>query len=221
MDDIQTVTNSHLMDMGIKSYPHRDKIIKGITAHFTVKPHPRHVKKQDESKQNDVNFNQNTNNTNSRSNPLMICIGIEQYEALANLKTAQDIAMYKAVFEKLYDYQVIANDPSKPMNHDEMLSFLRKIRTQHLYDYHEDRVNHDSLIVTFGGHGTYDSVICSDGSKVKHKEIRDAFKLPELNQIPKIFLFDSCRTDDDPEEEEDEEKQKHRGVPEARGFSVT
>eukprot|EP01083_Nonionella_stella_P249442 862529_1 len=98
MDDIQTVTNSHLMDMGIKSYPHRDKIIKGITAHFTVKPHPRHVKKQDESKQNDVNFNQNTNNTNSRSNPLMICIGIEQYEALANLKTAQDIAVYKAVF---------------------------------------------------------------------------------------------------------------------------
>eukprot|EP01083_Nonionella_stella_P024701 68107_1 len=211
MDNLKKVTKSDLNEMGIKALGHRVKIIEGIAAHFTSKPRPRRVPNQEESKLND--------NANARNNPLMICIGIEQYyEALANLKTAKDIETYKSVFEDLYNYKIFANDPSKPMNAKELLKFLRKAR-KYLYDYEEDEANHDSLIVTFGGHGTHDSVICSDGSKVTHKKIRDAFKLEELNGIPKIFIFDSCRSDDDPEEEE--QKQKHRGVAEARGFSVT
>eukprot|EP01083_Nonionella_stella_P249441 862528_1 len=178
MDDIQTVTKSDLMDMGIKAYPHRDKIIKGITAHFTIKTRPHRIQNKEESKENDIDFNQktNSNNSNSRNNPLMICIGIAKYLiSLADLKTANDIEMYRDMFEGQYNYQFIANDPSETMNRKQMLKFLRKARAKHLYDYEEDKLNHDSLIVTFGGHGTYDSVICSDGSKVKHKEIREVF----------------------------------------------
>eukprot|EP01083_Nonionella_stella_P317434 1155828_1 len=211
MDHVKNVTKSDLNDMGIKVLGHRTRIVDGIAAHFSAKLRQRRVKTQQQSKQND--------NGNARNNPLMICIALEEYAAMANLKTAKDIEAYKSVFEKLYNYKVIANDPSQPMNAKQLMKFLRKTRVSHLYDYEEDKANHDSLIVTFGGHGTYDSVICSDGSKVKHKEIRDAFKIPELNGIPKIFLFDSCRSDDDPEKEEEEEK--HRGVAEARGFSVT
>eukprot|EP01083_Nonionella_stella_P129679 393475_1 len=210
MDNLKKVTKSDLNEMGIKALGHRVKIIEGIAAHFTSKPRPRRVPNQEESKLND--------NANARNNPLMICIGIEQYyEALANLKTAKDIETYKSVFEDLYNYKIFANDPSKPMNAKELLKFLRKAR-KYLYDYEEDEANHDSLIVTFGGHGTYDSVICSDRSHVKHKDIRDIFKLPELTDIPKIFMFDSCRTDGDRDEMKDE---KHRGLDKASTFSAT
>eukprot|EP01084_Bolivina_argentea_P202469 345934_1 len=83
MDNLKKVTKSDLNEMGIKALGHRVKIIEGIAAHFTSKPRPRRVPNQEEPKLND--------NANARNNPLMICIALEEYAAMANLKTAKDI----------------------------------------------------------------------------------------------------------------------------------
>eukprot|EP01083_Nonionella_stella_P176324 616560_1 len=134
--------------------------------------------------------------SSTKCNPLIICIGIDYYQtaALPNLmETAKVIETYKSVFEKLYNYKIIANDPSKPINANELVRFLRNAMSKHLYDFAQGKVNHDSFIVTFYGHGTHDSVICSDGTRMPHKELSQIFKLKELSQIPRIFLFDSCQ----------------------------
>eukprot|EP01083_Nonionella_stella_P220938 789952_1 len=159
-----------------------------------------------------------TDTANSRNNPLIVCVGIAKYKApLDDLDTAGDIRMYQALFEGVYNYKVIANDPSKPMNPNDLKKFLGIARGQHLYDFGSLQLNYDSLIVTFGGHGTYDSVICSDGTKFRHKSIRDVFKMDEFKDIPKIFLFDACRVDD----YEGDEKQKGRALNAASSFSST
>eukprot|EP01083_Nonionella_stella_P316086 1144303_1 len=114
----------------------------------------------------------------SYNNPLIACVAIAKYNAsYDDLNTANDIKMYTEVFEGKYKYKVITNDPSKPMNPQDLTTFLGSVRGQHLYDFGRLKLNYDSLIVTFGGHGTYDSVICSDGTKFKHKSIRDVFKV--------------------------------------------
>eukprot|EP01083_Nonionella_stella_P178982 633980_1 len=130
----------------------------------------------------------------TRNNALVVCIGIGKYNKGKNLNTANDISMYQSVFKK-FGYKVIANDPSQPMNKEEMERFLRKARNTHLYDFADGRLNYDALILTFGGHGTSDSVVCSDGSRFKHKAMREIFFIDELKDIPKIFLIDACRTD--------------------------
>ena len=61
-------------------------------------------------------------------------------------------------------------------------------------------VKRDALIVTLSGHGNYDSLICSDGAHYRYKDIRQIFSNEdELARIPKLFLVDACRVDDDEE----------------------
>eukprot|EP01083_Nonionella_stella_P021020 58284_1 len=107
--------------------------------------------------------------------------------------------MYRALFEGKYDYKVIANDPSQRMTKEDVKQFLRNVRNNHLYNFNNDTLYYDALVVTFGGHGTYDSIICSDGTPYKHKDLRKIFLIDELTDIPKIFLIDACRIDADAE----------------------
>eukprot|EP01083_Nonionella_stella_P220937 789951_1 len=176
----------------------------------------------DDAKTNDVSHDNDDSKMDiphSRNNPLIVCVGIAKYnKPLDDLDTINDIEMYRDLFEGVYNYKVIANDPSQPMNPQDLERFLGIARGQHLYDFGSLQLKHDSLIVTFGGHGTYDSVICSDGTKFRHKSIRDVFKMDIFNDIPKIFLFDACRIDD---EDEGDEKQKGRALNVASSFSST
>eukprot|EP01083_Nonionella_stella_P220939 789954_1 len=205
MDDFKEITEDQLKEIGLKM-AHRMKLLRGIRAFFTEKAYgastTTSTMHNEERKENDEEVR------NARKNALIACVGIEEYDELDNLDTASDIALYRALFEDKYHYKVIANDTSKRMTKKDVKQFLRNVRKEHLYDFDDERLYYDALIVTFGGHGTYDSVICSDGSKVKHKEIREVFAVSELKGIPKIFLFDACRTDDDPEED----NEKHRGT---------
>eukprot|EP01083_Nonionella_stella_P166181 554844_1 len=153
---------------------------------------------------------------NSRKNALTVCVGIAEYDGLKHLNTANDIAMYRALFEDKYQYKVIANDPSQRMNKKDVEEFLYQARNM-LYDFIARKLRYDSLIVTFGGHGTYDSIICSDGTKYKHKDLRKIFLIDELTDIPKVFLIDACRVDDD----HDAQSQKGRNAPTASTFSTT
>eukprot|EP01083_Nonionella_stella_P147912 467382_1 len=192
---------------------HRKQIKNGISAHSAAK---LHHKSNNESKENEEQIE---NETIRRKNVLVGCVGIAKYYELKDLSTANDIAMYRSLFEDKYNYKVIANDPSQPMNKEEMERFLRTVR-KHLYDFIDDKLNYDGLIVTFGGHGTSDSVICSDGSKFRHKAIRKIFFIDELKDIPKIFLIDACRSSNI-EDMNDELTQKTRSTFTASTFSTT
>eukprot|EP01083_Nonionella_stella_P135005 410685_1 len=134
---------------------------------------------------------------NSRKNALTVCVGIAKYDGLKHLNTANDIAMYRALFEDKYQYTVIGNDRSPRMNKEDVTDFLYQVRNNVLYDFTARKLKYDALIVTFGSHGTYDSIICSDGTKYKHKDLRKIFLIDELTDIPKVFLIDACRVDDD------------------------
>eukprot|EP01083_Nonionella_stella_P049958 133040_1 len=141
-----------------------------------------------------------------RDNALVICVAIAKYDTLKYLNTANDIVMYRILFEDKYHYKVLANDPSQRMDKKAIEEFLYQARNE-LYDFIARKLNYDSLIVTFGGHGTYDSIICSDGTKYKHKDLRKIFLIEECKDIPKIFLIDACRTDDD---NDDQPQAPHR-----------
>eukprot|EP01083_Nonionella_stella_P058656 153620_1 len=152
MEDIEELTNDDLKDMGIKAYAHRKKIVKGIAAHFIIKPHIKPViavQIQEESKEDDVAIydtphrhlkpfisHTTTVIANSRNNGLIVCVGIAKYaHPLDDLDTANDIARYRSLFEDLYNYKVIANDPSQPMKPKDLQKFLGIARGQHLYDF--------------------------------------------------------------------------------------
>eukprot|EP01083_Nonionella_stella_P174361 604177_1 len=171
MEELKDLTNDEFKEMGVVKIAHRKKIQKGITAHLTTNSNH---KKKEESKQNEKQIAIERENI-TRKKALVICVGIAKYIYLKNLNTAKDLTMYRSLFEDKYNYTVIANDPSQPMNKDDVEGFLRKARNIDLYDFADGRLNYDALIVTFGGHGTLDSVICSDGSKYKHKAMRKIF----------------------------------------------
>eukprot|EP01083_Nonionella_stella_P253658 872586_1 len=181
---------------------HRKTILRGIKALLNAE------RKQDDD--DDMK-------THECRNALIICLGIAKYTKLMDLNTANDIQKYRALFQDKYGYKVIANDPSQPMNKKDVKQFLRNARKDHLYDFDDYKLYYDALVVTFGGHGTYDSIICSDGSRCKHKELRNIFLIDELMEIPKIFLIDACRMDDDC----DVPTQKARNAPTASTFSTT
>eukprot|EP01083_Nonionella_stella_P304378 1057405_1 len=211
MQDIEGLTDSECQGIGFKAFGPRKRIVKAINAYFK--------EFEEESKENDFDIsNADDTSTKCYVNALVICIAIAKYIAtLDNLDTEKDIQVYRALFEKQYNYTVIPNDPSKTVNPKDLTQFLRDARRK-LYDFNEDKLNYDSLILTFGGHGTYDSIICSDGSPYKHKEIRDVFAIHELKDIPKIFIFDACRSDDG---YRGNDKPKGRAIATATTFSST
>eukprot|EP01083_Nonionella_stella_P147914 467389_1 len=202
VSELKDLTKDDLIDLGVVAMAHRKTILRGIKALLNA-----------EQKHDD----DDDMKTHECRNALIICLGIAKYTKLMDLNTANDIQKYRALFQDKYGYKMIANDPSKPMNKEEMIRFLRNARNGTLYDFINDKLNYDGLIVTFGGHGTYDSIICSDGSHYKHQAMRRIFLIEELKQIPKIFLIDACRS----EVEDGSNRQAFRGSSTAATFSTT
>eukprot|EP01083_Nonionella_stella_P165719 552092_1 len=190
MDQLQDIDHALLKEIGISKMAHRLTILKGIRSYnaqeTTHNYKEEHKENDEEMEEDDVD----------RKNALIVCVGVAEYDEFENLDAANDIAMYRALFGDKYHYKVLANDPSKRMNRKDIEDFLYQARNE-LYDFKCRTLNYDSLVVTFGGHGTYGSIICSDGTRFKHKDLRKIFLIDELTDIPKIFLIDACRTDDD------------------------
>eukprot|EP01083_Nonionella_stella_P149047 472806_1 len=168
MDDLQGINDTQLKEViGVTKLAQRIRILRGIRTFFASKSYNAPSIKE-EHKGNDEDVGKG----HILRNGLVLCVGIAEYDGLDHLGTAKDIALYRALFEDKYHYKVIANDPSQRMNQKDVKQFLRNARKDHLYDFDQDKLNYDGLIVTFGGHGTYDSIICSDGTKYKHKDLR-------------------------------------------------
>eukprot|EP01083_Nonionella_stella_P093851 263196_1 len=110
MDDFKEITEDQLKEIGLKM-AHRMKLLRGIRAFFTETAYSASTATStthnEERKQNDEELR------NARKNALIACVGISEYDELDNLGTASDIARYRALFEDIYQYNVIANDPSQ------------------------------------------------------------------------------------------------------------
>eukprot|EP01083_Nonionella_stella_P159585 520729_1 len=128
MDQLQEINDGQLKEIGILKMGHRLKILKGIRAFFVAE---EYIQNEEDVKEDDVA------RKNTIINALIVCVGIAEYDRdeLENLDTANDIAMYRALFEGKYDYKVIANDPSQRMTKEDVKQFLRNVRKDHLYDF--------------------------------------------------------------------------------------
>ena len=135
---------------------------------------------------------------------MVISIGISKYESniYENLPDVDnDISYYNDVFNKIYHYKFFKNDLRNKWTRNDIKKFMRKYKKRELLienDEGDIELKHDGLILTLSGHGSYDSLICSDGKRYKYKDKRQFFSNEdELCKIPKIILVDACRIDDD------------------------
>eukprot|EP01083_Nonionella_stella_P189211 699225_1 len=113
VSELKDLTKDDLIDLGVVAMAHRKTILRGIKALLNA-----------EQKHDD----DDDMKTHECRNALIICLGIAKYTKLMDLNTANDIQKYRALFQDKYGYKVIANDPSKPMNKEEMIRFLRNAR---------------------------------------------------------------------------------------------
>eukprot|EP01084_Bolivina_argentea_P027352 50865_1 len=106
------------------------------------------------------------------------------------------------------------------MTKDKVDKFFRKARAK-LVDYENSILHYDSLFITIGGHGSFDSIICSDGQSYSYKDLRQLFENDTLLvSIPKIYLVDACRSDTDDIKMNSDNMSKPRAI-KAQTNSVT
>eukprot|EP01083_Nonionella_stella_P222919 795008_1 len=101
MEDIEEVTNDELKEIGFKMGT-RKRILKAIKAYFReFEEECKDNGVHEESKEDmDVAINKQPDSCDMY-NALIICIGIALYDdPLDNLDTANDIKMYRDLFEK-------------------------------------------------------------------------------------------------------------------------
>eukprot|EP01083_Nonionella_stella_P249443 862533_1 len=212
MEDMKEIDKEDLKDIGIKSPKHRKTIIKGISDHFAVKPGPTLVQNQEESKENDVYLNQNTNDANSRNNasipicknPFVMFLGMRRYSP-ENYPDLDDIMedeeCLSEVFEGQFKYRFVTNDIDDDGKYNQIWTkeaaedWIEFVRNNEIIQ--NNQVKYDALIFCGASHGSIDAMICSDGKELKFKDIRSLFARnvnKQFDDIPKIFIFNSCRT---------------------------
>eukprot|EP01084_Bolivina_argentea_P172431 298684_1 len=159
------------------------------------------------------------------SNVFVVCIAIGSYdnERLSNLKVDTDIIHYKRVLVEKYKYELLSNIDhfsDNSLNKSKLKEFIN-ICLKKIINYDDDNngVRYDGIIISISGHGSTDSLICSDSEKVKYQWIRQRFSQEEtLASIPRIFCVDACRENIIQEEKYNVEK---RGVVTGAPYSVT
>eukprot|EP01083_Nonionella_stella_P028638 78874_1 len=130
---------------------------------------------------------------------------------------AEDEEWFRTVFEKKFKYRFIANDNyNQTWERSEAMKWIQCVRENELL--RNRPVKYNGLIFCGASHGSMHAMICSDGKPLKLQDIRSSFASTvnsQFKDIPKIFIFNCCRT---------VPGQKPRGREEqtgAAGYSVT
>ena len=151
---------------------------------------------------------------------MVISIVIKDYDKYENIENVtNDINNYREVLYDKYNYKLITNEKEYglKMNKTDIRNYLRKCKK--LLIDNNYNIHYDSLILTISGHGTYNSLITSNGDKYYYKDIRQLFATDdELLEIPKLYLIDACRTDNNDEKEDNKNIRVAAG---AKTFSTT
>eukprot|EP01083_Nonionella_stella_P071802 193093_1 len=149
---------------------------------------------------------------------LVIFFGIckYQHDTYSDLDDInEDEYFFRGTFETKFRYKFIKNDYNREWTKSEAEDWIESIRNNELTPH--GRVQYNALIFCGASHGSMYSMICSDGKQLNVKDIRSLFAWnvnKKLRNLPKIFIFNCCRT----------KYQKVRGVEEescAAGYSVS
>eukprot|EP01083_Nonionella_stella_P258722 883966_1 len=153
-------------------------------------------------------------------NVLVMFFGMGKYfsETYPDLDDiAEDEEWFRTVFEKKFKYRFIANDNyNQTWERSEAMKWIQCVRENELL--RNRPVKYNGLIFCGASHGSMHAMICSDGKPLKLQDIRSSFASTvnsQFKDIPKIFIFNCCRT---------VPGQKPRGREEqtgAAGYSVT
>eukprot|EP01083_Nonionella_stella_P259645 886272_1 len=213
MDQLKNLTTDDFSAMKVK-IAHRYTITDAIDAHFNddrddAKAQPQH---------DAIGAYFNDDDAVPRvDNGLVMFFGAGKYTTYSYLgDIIEDEQFMSNVFEKKFKYRFISNcDFDKKWSKPEALAWIQLIRDKELIQ--NDELQYDALIFCGASHGSMHAVICSDGEEWKLKDIRSSFASNvnrEFRKLPKIFVFNCCRTTYKKPRSTEEETR-------AAGYSVT
>eukprot|EP01084_Bolivina_argentea_P303166 523351_1 len=149
------------------------------------------------------------------TNPLVLYIGIEYYNKVTDTPHAitnhiDDLDGIDNDYEnvdrlcKLFNYVLFPKELKLEWTQEEIITFLQKHAdnvSKNIDKLEDDNRNpnkqvngYDGIIFIFSGHGYSNHLITSDNQLLHKTAIHRLFSTnyPELREIPRIFLFDSC-----------------------------
>eukprot|EP01083_Nonionella_stella_P112212 329793_1 len=146
-------------------------------------------------------------------NLLAIIVAIGEY--MANDRddlydVCRDVANYRDVLGGNYNYKFMTSVEMKgnegwTMNKSDVESYVINECLPELIRG-TPKEQYDALLVAFSGHGTIDSIVCSDSKMIKHSTIRGWFESQNaFKTIPRFFCIDACRVTVKESKQDDEE----------------
>eukprot|EP01083_Nonionella_stella_P054788 144599_1 len=242
-DDLQCLDADALHRDGIKKASHQRDIIRAIKALLRnyddiqgKSNESRLMQSQYETKhvQSEVRY---TRSLIVVENVLIIIVAIGEYMAADRediFDVCRDVANYRNVLCAKYKYKFMSSVDMKgnkgyKMNKSDIERYISECLAELIGGTRiRPTVKYDALLVAFSGHGTIDSIVCSDSKMIKYSTIRGWFHEPVLRRIPQFFCVDACRVMED-KKEIDDMKQAHddddglvsRGSPVKKAPTVT
>eukprot|EP01083_Nonionella_stella_P080097 219910_1 len=122
----------------------------------------------------------------------------------------RDVANYRDVLGGNYNYKFMTSVEMKgnegwTMNKSDVESYVINECLAELIRG-TPKEQYDALLVAFSGHGTIDSIVCSDSKMIKHSTIRGWFESQNaFKTIPRFFCIDACRVTVKESKQDDEE----------------
>eukprot|EP01083_Nonionella_stella_P204745 746180_1 len=195
---------SVLIDYGIKSIGHRRDILKAVRLLLRV---------------DDGTTTIHANSHITIKNGLTICLAIGEYnDPKMNLgSVSNDVAYYRHVLAAKYRYKLMSsvdmkgNEGYKMMKKD-VIKYINEECIPELLggsDGVDAELQYDALLIALSGHGTMNSIICSDNERIAYATIREWFQSRDIfTKIPRFFCVDACRVRDKKDKHEATQEEK-------------
>eukprot|EP01084_Bolivina_argentea_P060664 110824_1 len=193
--------NLYLLSVLSKTFPDK-KFLKTVTPHRAVVKGALHwicsrnepVDVDNDSKCHDIDDEYKIDKyVVSKALVLIICISEydEPWDRLpgSNIDKNNMIDLWK---EK-YGYDILFNENGRV---DQSDCFVKLAECRNILSMKQDQNKYDALFVIFSGHGTANSIRCSDGKLIGRSRIVRWFNgenVPFMSNKPKIMMFDACR----------------------------
>ena len=131
-------------------------------------------------------------------NGLIISIAISQYDVDRQNDILQDLSVGANVrnfrdLARFLGFTFATIERKLRWTKDELMLFFVKVFKSEFFD--ENGVaQHDGVIVAISSYGTESDIISSDYQKINYKEIyrRISEMYPVIQNVPRIFIFDTC-----------------------------
>eukprot|EP01083_Nonionella_stella_P306561 1074115_1 len=214
----ESVQDADLQKLGIKQERHRIKILKAIKEKEQRQKEEKRRKEAEqkrleeqrrkeeeqkrESHHDDAEYNNriDLNKAVTRvDNGVAMFFGVAKYisklyKDLGDID--DDERHFRNTFAKEYGYRFVSNAyKNRTWTRDQALAWIQSMRDEILLK--NGRIQYNGLIFCGASHGSMHSIICSDGTTLEVARIRSFFASSvkiQFKYLPKIFIFNCCRT---------------------------